>query len=133
MAKKKEPPVRPEVTANLPAYPAIPSGAYDGTVGGLPATPNPLATAAEAVKGATAAIPDLKELSRRMNTFGWNQYAGRMPGYKDMAAQSSTNIEAALRGEVPEDVLYQLQQQAAERGGGGGGGGSPCSPAAERK
>lgn len=109
----------------LPAYSAPPGRDYDPRYGGVPAVPNPLFTAQQAIGGDLALMDDLKNLGRSSNKMLFGQYTSRMPGYSDIAAQSSKNISSLLKGAVPEDVLYLLQQQGAERGVGAGVGGSP--------
>lgn len=93
-----------------------PSVGYTPAAGGVPTVPSPLETQAEVVKGQMPSMPDIKALGRSVSKFPWTEYTGRVPGYTDMASQSAVNIAAALRGEVPQDVLYQLGQSAAERG-----------------
>lgn len=56
--------------------------------------------------------------------------AARIPGAAGLEAESSANIGAELRGQIPADVLRQLQQQAAERGVATGSPGSPNANAA---
>lgn len=48
-----------------------------------------------------------------------------LPGYSSMLGQRSANTGSLLRGEVPQDVLQQLQQRGAERGVAMGSPGSP--------
>lgn len=48
-----------------------------------------------------------------------------LPGYASMLGQRSANTGSLLRGEVPQDVLEQLQQRGAERGVAMGSPGSP--------
>jgi hypothetical protein len=54
----------------------------------------------------------------------------RIPGGPALEEQSSANIGSELRGELPADVLRQLQQQSAERGVATGSPGSPNTNAA---
>lgn len=56
--------------------------------------------------------------------------AARIPGATGLEEQSSLNIGSQLRGELPADVVRNLQQQAAERGVGGGFAGAPNETAA---
>lgn len=115
---------RPAVTPTLPAYPGLPGRDYSPAYGGVPAVSNPLATTKEAIEGNVALLPDLKQLGRGANAQLFGQYTSRMPGYSDIAAQSSENIGSLMKGEIPADVLYQIGQQSAERGVGQGVGGS---------
>lgn len=94
---------------------ASPRG-YSPAYGGIPEVPDPTKTAGAALAGSVANLDQAKNYGRGVNKFMVNQYTGRVPGYKDMSAQSSENIAAALRGEVPQDVIDQLAQSAAERG-----------------
>ena len=111
---------RPAVTPDLPAYPALQPAGYNAAFGGTPATPNPLATAKEAVTGNLSLLPDLKKLGYQTNEKLENQYTGRLPGYDQMAASSSGNIQSLLQGQIPDDVRMMLEQNAAERGAGRG-------------
>ena len=90
--------------------------------GGKPAVPDPATVLRDAIASNLGMIGDIKNLGRKASNYFWNQTVGRVPGYEDMAAQSAKNIGAQLRGEIPEDVLYQLGQVAAERGITRGGG-----------
>lgn len=56
--------------------------------------------------------------------------AARIPNATGLEAESSANIGSELHGQLPADVLRQLQQQAAERGVATGSPGSPNSNAA---
>lgn len=42
--------------------------------------------------------------------------AARIPGAAGLEQKSSSNIESALAGELPADVIYQIAQNAAQRG-----------------
>lgn len=111
---------RPTVTPDLPAYPALQGANYNPAFGGTPATPNPLATAKEAATGNLALLPDLKKLGYQTNEKLENQYTRRLPGYDQMAATSSGNIQSLLQGQIPDDVRMLIEQNAAERGAGRG-------------
>lgn len=102
---------------------------YDPRFGGIPGVPNPVASAGEAVAGNLANFEDLARLTGRTNELMFGQYTGRLPGYSDLAAASSGNIAAQLRGELPQDVINLIGQQAAERGIGAGVSGSQFSNA----
>jgi hypothetical protein len=62
----------------------------------------------------------LQDLAKQTNAFNLaeqtGQYEAGIPNYTGLAAKSSENIGAQLRGEVPEDVVNLIGQQAAERG-----------------
>lgn len=95
---------------------------YTPAHGGKPAVPDPAAVLGNVIGANVGMMPDIKGLGRKASNYFWNQTVGRVPGYEDMAAQSAKNIGSFLRGEVPEDVLYQIGQGAAERGISRGGG-----------
>lgn len=102
---------------------------YDPRFGGIPGVPDPTAAAGAAISGNLANFGDLAALTGKTNDLMFGQYTGRLPGYSDMAATSSGNIAAQLRGELPQDVINLIGQQAAERGVGGGVSGSQFSNA----
>lgn len=60
-------------------------------------------------------------------------YLANLPQYAQLTAQASGNILSNLKGEIPADVLAQMQQQAAERGVASGSPGSPNTNAAYLK
>jgi hypothetical protein len=95
---------------------------YSDPYGGKPAVPDPESILRNTIGANLGMMPDIKGLGRKVSNYFWNQTTGRVPGYEDMAGQSAQNIGAQLRGEVPEDVLYQIGQGAAERGISRGGG-----------
>lgn len=101
--------------------PQEPKG-YEPAYGGVPAVPSPATTLQQTIAANLGMMPDIKGLGRKASAYFWNQTVGRVPGYEDVAAQSMQNIAAAARGEIPEDVKYQLAQGAAERGVSRGGG-----------
>lgn len=112
---------------------ATPTG-YTAASGGVPQVPSPQTTQAQAITGNIANLPKLTGLASDVNAFNLGevtkQYLAGIPQYNAMTAQSSGNILAALRGEVPSDVTNLLQQSAAERGIATGGAGSPNANAA---
>lgn len=57
-------------------------------------------------------------------------YQFGLPGYSGLLQQRSKNVGGLLRGEVPPDVLQQIQQAGAERGVATGSPGSPNANAA---
>jgi len=95
---------------------------YSAPYGGKPAVPDPTSVLQDTIGANLGMMPDIKGLGKKVSNYFWNQTTGRVPGYEDMAGQSAQNIGAQLRGEIPEDVLYQLGQGAAERGISRGGG-----------
>lgn len=119
-----------------PAY-RDPFGGYTygptvSTIGGTPVTGTDIATtppptATPTSTATTTPAPDAsnwEEISKRIDELNRQQQqislAGRIPGGADLEKISSANIGGELRGEVPGDVKYLLQQQAAERGAAGG-------------
>jgi len=59
-------------------------------------------------------------LANQVNQFMGQQvrapYLANLPNYAGMVGQRSQNTTNLLRGEVPPDVLRQIQQRGAERG-----------------
>lgn len=112
---------------------ATPTG-YTAASGGVPQVPSPQTTQAQAITGNIANLPKLTGLASDVNAFNLGevtkQYLAGIPQYNAMTTESSGNILAALRGEVPSDVTNLLQQSAAERGIATGGAGSPNANAA---
>jgi len=96
--------------------PYDPPRAYTPASGGIPVAVNPADAANAALDASLGNLDKAKKLGQQTNEFMVGQYTGRVPGYTDMAQQSSANIASALLGEVPQDVLTQLAQGAAERG-----------------
>lgn len=75
-------------------------------------------------------LPSLAAFAEQFNQFSSEQMMAQLermlPGYAQLLAQGTENIQAMMRGEVPDDVQDQLERQAAERGvtlGYGGGSG----------
>lgn len=89
---------------------------YTAASGGIPVAVDPADALKKSIAATQTNLSSVKDLGRKTDNFMVNQYTGRVPGYKAMSEQSSANIAAALRGEVPQDVLNQMAQQAAERG-----------------
>jgi hypothetical protein len=97
-----------------------PARAYSGTFGGIPTIPDPGASASEAIGGNLANLGSLYNLGQGYNQFQTGQAIGQiaqgLPNYSSMVGQSSKNIGAELRGDVPSDVIEGLIRGAAERG-----------------
>lgn len=91
-------------------------GSYTYASGGVPNLPPYTDILSPTVAGTTAALPSIENLAAQTNAFNVGQYTGRVPNYADMASLSSGNIQAALSGEVPQDVVDQLTRRAAARG-----------------
>lgn len=75
-----------------------------------------------------------KDLTTDLNKFMTDQavlpYIMNLPNYQSMLGRATGNTGSLLRGEVPDDVLKQIQQSGAERGVATGGPGSPGANAA---
>lgn len=107
---------------------------WSAAYGGTPRVPDPLSTGAYTIAGNLGNLSNLYQLAGGVNN--WNtaaaaqQYAANLPDYQNMIEQSSRNIGAFQRGEVPADVKSQIWQAGAERLGTGQGPGSEGSNAA---
>jgi len=81
-----------------------------------------------ATTGGTS-TPDLSSLTAFVNQLNQqgqtSAEAARIPGATALETQSSGNIASELAGQLPPDVVNQLQQAAAERGVAIGSPGSP--------
>ena len=79
--------------------------------------------------GAYGSIPQLPPYTKDINTtVGTDVQANllkNLPGYQQMLATDTGNIQNNLSGQVAPDVIAQLQQQGAERGISTGSPGSP--------
>lgn len=86
--------------------------------GSIPTLPPPVSTLPAATAGAISA-------GNTVNT--------QLPGYAGALSNIGGNISAETAGQLPPDVIQELQQQAAERGVATGSPGSPNSNAAYLK
>lgn len=86
--------------------------------------PNPVATAGSAISGNIGNLSGIYDL-----TVGADQAAAagaqsellaNLPDYSGMLNQATTNVGQELQGQLPQDVVSQLQSNAAERGVAGG-------------
>lgn len=107
----------------MPPYatlPPAPATGYDPAYGGIPGVPNPAATGGAAIAGNLSNLASLYGMTGSLNRFSAGQAALpfdiNLPGYRQMTAASSRNIQSMLSGQVPSDVLRQIEQTAAERG-----------------
>jgi hypothetical protein len=89
---------------------------YSSAYGGKPTVPSPAASAAAATSGNLSNLSSLIGLGAEVNPATATQFYGNIPNYTGLNQQSSENIGAMLRGEVPQDVANQIAQRAAERG-----------------
>jgi len=96
--------------------------------------PQPQQTQAQAIGGNLANLGSLYGLASgitgNQNALAASGLRANLPGYQGMIGQSSQNIASLLKGQIPSDVLTQMQQQAAERGILTGSPGSPNANAA---
>lgn len=110
----------------ITTLPRLPATDWSAAYGGRPGTPDPSSSLGAAVAGNIGNLGQLYNLSRNVNQFNTAQaalpLARNLPGYQSMIDQSSRNIGAELRGQVPGDVVNQLLRTAAERGLSAGGG-----------
>ena len=78
-----------------------------------------------------SALPGIENLASGVDTFNQNQLTqllnSVMPGWSDMANQSSKNTASELKGEIPTDVSQALQSSDAAKALTGGFGGSGLS------
>lgn len=60
------------------------------------------------------------DIAERVNQFmagqANNQYVSNLPNYANMVGSRTNNITQQLSGQLPQDVINQINQQAAERG-----------------
>ena len=88
--------------------------------GSKPNVPLPTDTLPGLLSGNIANLGQLYGLAGSINQFQTSQaplgLVANLPNYQAMMGQSSGNALAELRGQVPQDVITQLEQQSAERG-----------------
>jgi hypothetical protein len=93
---------------------------WDPSYGGVPNVPDPISSAYQSTIGNIGNLGSIYNLAGGINTFGAQQAAGQyqanLPGYADMTKTASADILQNLEGQVPADVISNLQQGAAERG-----------------
>lgn len=90
---------------------------YDPAYGGIPTLP---AYATDTTTGKTTSTTGGKSTSTVLGTDIYGQLVKNLPNYQSMVAESSGNIGAWLRGQIPSDVIQQLAQRSAEWGVAGG-------------
>lgn len=107
----------PDLGASVPR----PAGGFG--IGVQPASNIP-GVQSTAISGNQAALPQIQQLASGINQFNQGQqlqqYQQYNPNIVPSYNQAGTNAMSMLRGEVPDDVLYQIGQGAAERGVAGG-------------
>lgn len=102
--------------------------------GGVPTVPSPEESLAQSLYGTQQNLGGLYGLAGQTNQFNAAQAAGQyqanLPLYGPMTQQASSDIYSNLQGQLPADVIQQMQQRAAERGVQTGTAGSPNQDAA---
>lgn len=121
-------------TASAGTLTGAPPFNYAGAYGGVPQVPSPVSTAGQAVSGNVANLPGISTLATQATTLGntlaKSGYEQNLPGYAGNLSQAAVNAGNLLQGQIPPDVLRQIQQAAAERGVAIGSPGSPNANAA---
>lgn len=88
--------------------------------GSKPATENPVSSAGQAIQGNTQNLGLNSNLTLGTDTVSAEgaqlPFDLNLPGYQQMLGTSTGNTSAELQGQVPQDVVNQIQQAAAERG-----------------
>jgi hypothetical protein len=122
-----------------PLVGAIATGAATGLVGGLlgsgdkpdipPFVPvDPDSEQAAAIAGNLKNLPAAQTLTTATNVYNQQELRRMLrvaiPGYDDIVGKGSGLIQSFLGGEIPKDVVAQIQRNAAERSGAGGYGGT---------
>lgn len=92
---------------------------------------NPTATAGNAIAGNISNLPALSTLTLGTDSIAAQgaqlPYLQNLPNYSAMLGSASSNATSELQGQVPQDVINQLQQGAAEGNVSGGfGANSPA-------
>ena len=114
----------------------MPGSTYDWTAayGGKPNVPDPTATASQAVSGNNANLPGIGNLASGIDASNTQNLstalAAMIPDYANLTQSRSGDISSELSGQLPTDVIQQLQQQGAERGVSSGSPGSSNAGAA---
>ena len=121
------------ISSSNPYYssaPTIGSGAY----GSVPQVPSPTTTATQALQGNISNLGDLYGLSAGVGAASgagaMAQYSGSIPGLPGYLGQAGGAVSSELAGQLPADVMAQLQLGGAQRGIGTGTQGSANSNAA---
>lgn len=123
---------------------AAPAGALPGLAptegsgtpyGQVPSVPSPGTTSLDALLANINNLGNIGQLGAGLTAQGslnaMQPYTAALPGLSGAYTQGMGNIQSLLKGQVPADVITQLQQQAAQRGvATGQGPGSPNTNAA---
>jgi hypothetical protein len=120
-------------TGRMPGAAGV-GGGYNPAYGGIPNVPSPTGTASSTIGGNIGNLGGLYNLSTGTGTAsGAGVIAGlnaEIPGVTGSIATARGGIDELLSGQVPQDVITQLQQQSAEIGAGRGQGpGAPSTNA----
>ncbi len=95
-------------------------GAGNEAYGYRPLVPDPLSSAHTAITGNTQNLGNLYGLAGGLNQFNEQQLIDQLvqglPGYQANIGQASANTASNLAGQLPPDVIRQMQIRAAERG-----------------
>lgn len=94
-----------------------------------PVNPFPFYGASAGSSGIGAPLSTAAGVTDQSIKLGQKQYA-QLPGYKNSLANIGRTIESETAGELPADVIRQIQQQGAERGIATGTAGSASGNAA---
>lgn len=109
-----------------------------GALGGFPTIPDapeapfvdPSQVQVDTIAGNQRALPALMELGEGINAYNLQQRAkalGSVPQFNEIAQQGSENLLSELRGELPDDVVNQVQRRSNATAYAGGYGGSPMA------
>ena len=105
--------------------------------GTVPQVPLPTTTAPGAIAGNLGNLGSLYGLSQGVGAASGAgaaaQYSSLLPGLSGYLGQAGGNVATELSGQLPQDVINQIEQAGAERGVATGSPGSPNSNAAMLK
>jgi hypothetical protein len=105
--------------------------------GSIPQIPLPSETAGGAISGNLGNLGAIYKLAQEVGSASGAgqaaQYGALLPGLAGYLGQAGGNVASELAGQLPADVINQIQQAGAERGIGTGAPGSPNANAAMLK
>ena len=106
----------PQQLSSLSGQTQAGSGAY-GTV---PTVPSPQSTQSTALSGDISQLGNISSLTTGLDSASAGGYLSSLesliPGYSGLSSTASSDISSLLSGQLPQDVLSQLNTQAAQRG-----------------